>query len=173
MIVRMKLTAAFLLLFVVAAAASNAQVKLGTVDSKTIVSALDEFEQIEAQVAALQKSMTDTLQALKLQFDQAFQNYQTNMATMDAETKKQAEGQLQQMQTTLQQYQVTRFGDQGILISYQQQLQEPIRQKVLSAIRAVAKQLGLNVVMEETGMLYVDTSMDITFKVLEYLKNQG
>ncbi len=153
--------------------ALSAEVKLGTVDSKTIVDAMKEFKQIEAQVGELQKRFSDTLVALKNRFDAAFQDYQTAAATMDADAQRQAQAQLQQMQNDFQQYQTTRFGDQGMLALFQAQLQVPVREKVIAAIKAVATSLGLNVVMEEGSLLYVDSSMDITFKVLEYIKKQG
>ncbi len=59
-------------------------------------------------------------------------------------------------------------------MQYQAQLLAPVRQMVVDAIKAVAQQEKLSTVMEETSVLYIDPNLDITFKVLEYIKkSQG
>lgn len=164
-------TAAITLLILIAATATaDAQVRLGTVNTETIVAAMPQFKQIEERVTALQKSYLDTLNALKNQYDQVFQSYQEKQATMVASDKSAAEQQLVGLQQQFQQYQQSRLGAQGFLMTYQNQLLQPVRELVISAIKAVAKQENLNAVMEESSLIYVDTNLDITFKVLEYIK---
>ena len=171
---RIFLALALSTLFVVLlSSTATAEVKIGTVDSKVIVDAMDDFKQIKEQVSTLQRRFNDTLLALKNRFDEAFKGYQANQATLDQAKRQEVEGQLKTMQNQFQEYQQTRFGQGGYLAAYQNQLQAPITAKVLDAIKVVAKKLGLTVVMEESAMLYVDPDYDITFKVLEYLKKQG
>ena len=151
-------------------ATAGAQVRIGTVNTETIVAAMPQFKQIEERVTVLQKSYLDTLTALKNQYDQVFQNYQQNQATMQQEARASAEQQLMGLQQQFQQYQQSRLGAQGYLMTYQNQLLQPVRELVISAIKAVAQQENLNAVMEESSLIYVDTNLDITFKVLEYIK---
>lgn len=149
---------------------ADAQARLGTVNTETIVAAMPQFKQIEERVTALQKSYLDTLNALKNQYDQVFQQYQQNQATMQQTDRTAAEQQLGGLQQQFQQYQQSRLGAQGFLMTYQNQLLQPVRELVISAIKAVAQQENLNAVMEESSLIYVDTELDITFKVLEYIK---
>lgn len=155
---------------IVLPAAADAQARLGTVNTETIVAAMPQFKQIEERVTVLQKSYLDTLNALKNQYDQVFQSYQQNQATMLQEDRSAAEQKLGSLQQQFQQYQQSRLGAQGFLMTYQNQLLQPVRELVIAAIKAVAQQENLNAVMEESSLIYVDTNLDITFKVLEYIK---
>lgn len=152
----------------------DAQTRIGTVKTETIVAAMPQFKQVEQRVTALQKSYLDTMNALKNQYDQEFQSYRENEAGMVQADKAAKEQRLIQLQQQLQQYQETRLGQQGWLMQYQAQLLAPVRQMVVDAIKAVAQQEKLSTVMEETSVLYIDPNLDITFKVLEYIKkSQG
>ncbi len=152
---------------------SDAQVRLGTVKTETIVAAMPQFKQVEERVTALQTSYLDTLRALNQQYEQNLATYRQSSAGMAQADKSATEQQLVQLQQQLQQYQESRLGQSGYLMQYQQSLLAPVRQLVIDAIKAVAKAQNLTGVMEETTMIYVDPDLDITYKVLEYINKNN
>ena len=170
---RVSILSILTLFFIAGLASADAQVRLGTVNTETIVGAMPQFKQVEERVSALQQSYLDTLQALNKQYQQNLATYQQAAATMAQTDKASTEQQLIQLQQQLQQYQESRLGQTGYLMQYQQSLLAPVRQLVIDAIKAVAKAQNLTGVMEETSMIYVDPNLDITYKVLEYIKKNN
>lgn len=154
---------------------SSAQVKIGVVKSETIISSMPEFEAAQKQIEALQKTYLDTLQAARQSFDQQVQQYQQQQGIMDQAAKKQQEEKLTQLQQNIQSYQQAHLGPQGTVAQRQAELLQPIRDRVFQAIEVVAKREKIDAVMEkgEGGFLYVDSKLDITFKVLDYIQNSG
>jgi len=124
----------------------------------------------------MQQAYLDTLKAVRTQFDDKVKTFQQQQGVMDQAARAKEEEQLNQMQQRMQAYQQAHLGPQGTVVQKQAELVEPIRQRVLKAIEAIAKSENLDAVMEkgEGGFLYVDKKLDITFKVLDYInQNTG
>jgi Skp family chaperone for outer membrane proteins len=83
---------------------------------------------------------------------------------MSDEAKAQTEERLRKLQNTGRE-------KQAIAQQVQGQILQPIRDRIIKAIEAVAIQQKLTGVMENTTFLYVDKSVDITYDVLKQLKN--
>lgn len=149
---------------------ADAQVKVGVVNSETIIEQMPEFKAIDAQVKALQKAYQDTMQMAKTQFDQQVQQFQQQQGVMDAAAKAKEEERLLGLQQQILGYQEAHLGAQGTVARKQAELVIPVRERVIAAIKAVAQKEKLDAVMEQGGFLYVDTKLDITFKVLDYLR---
>ncbi len=167
--------ALFVAILMLCSSSAFAQFKLGFVDSDVIVQSLPEFKTVEAKLADHRKSFEDTLRAIQSQFQQEFDSYQKQQATMTAETKAQKEAALANMRDQFMQYQQERLGAQGTLFEIQAQLLQPIREKVRSAIEKVAEQEKISAVMESTMFMYIDkkNNSNITFKVLDYLSREN
>ena len=161
---------AILLFFFVAAGAANAQVKLGFVDTEKIVGQMPEIRDVQAQLDNLRKSFADTLGAIEKNFNAKVESYQKQQAMMTAEAKEKEEAQLKAMEQQYQQYYQDRLGPQGVLVQAQNRLMQPIKEKVKTAIDKVAKDEKLTAVMENQLLIYFDSKLDITFKVLDYLR---
>jgi outer membrane protein len=157
-------------LLFVGAVTADAQVKLGFVDSEAIVTGLDEFKVVETKIRTLQTSYQDTLRAYEANFKAKLESYQKQQALMTAEARTKEEEQLKGMEQLYYQYQQERFGQQGTLAQVQAQLLQPLKDKVRTAIEKVAKDEKIAAVMEKGLLIYSDSKMDITFKVLDYLK---
>lgn len=151
---------------------SNAfsQVKLAFVDTEVIIQQLPEFKTVESQLQTLQKSYVDTLQALEANYKSRVESYQRQQAMLNAEARATEEAQLKGMGEQYLAYQQDRLGAQGQLAQVQAQLLEPIKQKVRSAIEKVAKDEKATAVMDKAMLIYFDSKLDITFKVLDYLR---
>lgn len=149
---------------------ADAQTRIGVVNSETIIEQMPEFKTIDAQVKALQKAYQDTVQMAKSNFDQQVQQFQQQQGVMDATAKSKEEERLLGLQQQILGYNEAHLGAQGTVARKQAELVAPVRERVIAAIKAVAQQEKLDAVMEQGGFLYVDTKLDITFKVLDYLR---
>lgn len=159
-----------LFLVLIGTAVSQAQVKLGFVDTERIMSQMAELKDVEAKLKTLQSSYQDTLKALEANFNARLESYQKQQGLMTPEAKAKEEQQLKGMGDQFQAYYQDRLGPQGVLVQVQNQLLQPIRDKVRKAIEKVAMDEKLTAVMENATLIYFDTKLDITFKVLDYLR---
>lgn len=155
---------------VIGFARADAQTRIGVVNSETIIEQMPEFQQITSQVQALQKAYQDTVQMARTNFDQQVKQFQQQQGVMDDAAKAKEEERLLALQQQILGYNEAHLGAQGTVARKQAELVMPVRERVIAAIKAVAQQEKLDAVMEQGGFLYVDTKLDITFKVLDYLR---
>jgi outer membrane protein len=161
---------AILFALVIGAASATAQTKLGFVDTEKILTQMTEFKDIQSQIETMRKSYADTLGAIEKNFNARVETYQKQQAMMTAEAKEKEEAALKSMEAQYQQYYQDRLGPQGVLAQAQNRLMQPIKDKVKGAIEKVARDEKLSAVMEDQLLIYFDNKLDITFKVLDYLK---
>jgi Skp family chaperone for outer membrane proteins len=86
----------------------------------------------------------------------------------DQQMKEEEALQAQNMQMV--QYQEEKFGQQGELNRLREELLEPLRTKIKLAIDKVAKEEKIKMVVDKVMVLYSDTTIDITFKVIDTIK---
>ena len=157
-------------LLFLALCSANAQVKLGFVNTETIVQQMPEFKDIDAKLKTLQSAYQDTLRAMEINFKTRSEAYQKQQSMMTADARAKEEEQLRGIAEQYQQYQQDRFGPQGVLAQRQAELIQPIREKVRAAIEKVAKDEKLSAVMENSVLIYFDSKLDITYKVLDNIR---
>jgi len=150
--------------------AAKAQMKFGFVSTEKILGGMPEMKDVQTKLESLQKSFTDTLGAIEKNFNARVETYQKQQAMMTAEAKQKEEEALKAMETQYQQYYQDRLGPQGQLAQARGRLMQPVTDKVKTAIEKVAKDEKLSGVMEDQLLIYVDGKLDITYKVLDYLK---
>ena len=158
------------LLFSSAAYAQN--LKIGIVDIETIVSELPQAKKAEEKLNALGQKYQDSLIQMRADLETRFAAYQKQQAMMPADQKQKEEEALQMLNMQMQQYSEKHFGQAGTLAAKREELLEPIRKSVKTAIDNVAKAEKINLVLDknEQIVLYSDDKMDITFRVLDQLK---
>jgi len=149
---------------------SNAQVKLGFVDTEVIIQQLPEFKDIQSKLQDREKAYVDTLQAMEKNYRSRVEAYQKQQSMLNPDAKAKEEQELQGIVSQYQQYQQERLGPQGDLARYQSELLEPVKLRVRGAIERVAKDEKITAVMDKAMVIYFDAKNDITFKVLDNLK---
>jgi Skp family chaperone for outer membrane proteins len=157
-------------LFCVGAIGANAQLKVGTVESAKILTDMPEFQTVQNQVKQMQQAYQDTLELANKQFNKQLEDYQQKKTTMTPENIAKTEDQLQKQQQRMLQYQQAHLGSQGTVAQKYDELLQPIREKVVAAIKVIAERQGLDAVMESGNFVYVDPQLDITYDVLKYLQ---
>lgn len=150
----------------------SAQVKIGTVNSQQILENIPETKSIQQQMQKLKEAAESEFAAKVQKFQEDAADYERKKELLTPEKRKQTESELQSKQQELQQ--LNQFKVQE-LQQKQVELTKPMEEKVMAAIEAVAKKEGLTLVLDKTNsianvVMYADDSLDITFKVLDYLK---
>ena len=168
MIYRTALILPIALLFTISA---RAQSGIGTVRASEIIAEMPEYKEIETQVASIRKQYQDTLQMIQQRLDAELETFQQQQGVYAPEKRAEEEQRLQQLYQGGLEYQNRHLGPNGTIAEYTSQLLKPLEEKVINAIRAVAKQKKLAVVINEQETLYADQTIDITLEVQLYLRN--
>lgn len=164
---------------------SIAQVKVAYVDSEVIIKQLPEAQEVQKKLEDLQKQYLDTItnaeNSLKAKADAFKTKYedaqkQAESGTLTPDQLKALESELGTMQVEIQREEQELYeykqGVQQVLLNKQAELFKPVKDKIITVIGLVAKELKYNFVLDKAGdiLLYGDKEMDLTFKVLDKLK---
>ncbi|MBL0106845.1 MAG: OmpH family outer membrane protein [Ignavibacteria bacterium] len=165
---------------------SMSQVKLGFVDSETILKQLPEAQKVQTELEGLQKSYLDTVQSkeseikskadiFKSRYDEAQKKVESGLIKSEAEMKTLQDeiGELQrEVQTLDENLSLYKQNIQNVLLARQSELFKPVKEKITKTIEEIAKTMKINFVFDKADgtLLYGDKEFDITFKVLDKLK---
>ena len=151
-----------------------AQQRIAFVNSTKIFQNLPAAQEAQKRIDAFGKPLQDSLDAMKRDLQARYEEYQKKEALYNDATKKSEQQKLIELQNRVQEFSVEKFGQEGELAKKTEQIINPIRDKIKSAISAVAKEEKYHFVFDQTEqiqiLLYGDPTADITFKVLDKLK---
>jgi len=162
-----------LFVFSFAAFVSNAQapVKIGYADPDYILGQLPEAKQIDSELKSLQTQLKNQIDGKVAEFQKKLKDYQDNLNTMLAPVRENTERELQQLQQNLEKLQQDA---QTSIQTKQNQLMQPVYQKIGKGIEDVAKENGYTLVLSnQVGgldvVLYGDEKIDVSDLVLKKL----
>ncbi len=154
-------------------ATPSGSMKFGVVDTRKILEQMPEVKEAEEKLREVGTKFKDTLDTIQKDYIDALQAYEKQKAMMPAEAKAKAEENLQSIQQRYLKYRDEKINSQvptSEISKMQEELLDPLRKKVKNAIKEVAKDEKLSGVLESPAFIYVDESLDITFRVLDRLK---
>lgn len=106
-----------------------------------------------------------------------YEEYQKKETLLTDASKKTEQQKLVDMQNKMQQYRLEKFGTDGELAKRTELILNPIREKIKTAISAVAKEQKYGFVFDKTEqiqiLLYGDAAFDLTYKVIDRLRSAG
>ncbi len=148
--------------------------KLGYVDSQTILTQLPESIKAQGDLDALTNKWTAQLDSMTQAYQAALANYQKQANTMPEDKKLAAQQNLIAQEQSLIDFRRLKFGQgTGEIYKKQEELFNPVKEKIYRAIEEVAKREGMQFVFDKSGdivLLYADAAFDITYQVLDKLK---
>ncbi len=152
----------------------STQLKIGYVDSEVILAQFPEAIKAKSDLEALVSKWRKEADSMATELQNAYADYQKQAQTMSPEKQREAQQKIIEKEQKLQQYREQKFAQpSGEYFVKQEQLMAPVKQKIFKAIEDIAKEEGMNFVLDKAGdvvVLYADPSFDITFKVLDRLK---
>ena len=139
----------------------NAQsMKIGYVDSQTIIDMMPESAKIKQDLQAYYNELQAELQAMATEYQNKMRDYEANSATMSNILRQSKEKEIMDLQGRIQEFQANAESD---LADKQEELSKPLFDKVKAAIDDVVKAKGLTYVFEKTVILSIgDNAIDIT-----------
>ena len=153
--------------------AAQTPLKLGYVDSQVILSQFSEAIKAQGELDAMTNKWSAQVDSMTLAYQQALADYQKQANTMPEDKKLDAQKTLIAQEQSIIDFRRVKFGQNGEIYQKQEEIFNPVKQKIYTAIEQVAKTESMQFVFDKSGdilLLYADSAFDITFQVLDKLK---
>jgi len=151
----------------------NAQLKIGYVDSDTIMEKLPDAKDAQTRLDALIAEWQEEVRRLENDWQTKYDDYEQRKLIMSDQKKAETEKELVSLENKITNYRQDKFGPTGELFKKQTELMEPVQNKVFTVIEEVAEDEDLDFVFDRSGdiiFLYAKPEYDITALVLEKLE---
>ncbi len=148
------------------------QVKVGYVDSETIMRQLPEAQEAQRKIDALVQQWQAELQKMRDEWKSKYDEYERRKLILTDEARAQMERELSELDRRIAEFQMQKFGPDGELYRKQDELVKPVQNKIFNAIKEVALEEGFDFVFDKSGeilLLYANEKYDLTQKVLNKL----
>jgi outer membrane protein len=160
--------------FFIISGISFAQLKIGYVDSNTIMDNLPDAQDARQKLEGIIQDWQKELSDLQSQWQTKYDDYQKRKLIMTNQTRSDMESELVKLEQQVTDYREKKFGTNGELFQKQDELMKPVQNKVFNAIQDVAKEEDLDFVLDKSGsdalLLYAKEEHDITPEVMDKLK---
>ncbi len=150
-----------------------AQLKIGYIDSDTIMDQLPDVQDVRQRLDALIQEWQAELNKLERDWKSKYDDYEKRKLIMSDQTRIETEQQLVQLENRITEFRDKKFGANGELFQKQDELMKPVQNKIFNAIKEVAQEEDLDFVFDRSGdimILYAKDKYDISAKVLSKLK---
>ncbi|MGH2567332.1 MAG: OmpH family outer membrane protein [Bacteroidota bacterium] len=153
---------------------ATAQTKIGYVDSEVILRELPEAQSAQKELETLVKGWQDELQKMTDAIQKEAEDYQKKQAMLQPTAKEAKEREISEMQQKARDFYAQKLDPrQGEAVTEREKKLSPIREKILKAIEAVAKEESVNFVFDRANdavLLFAEQKFDLTYRVLDRLK---
>jgi len=151
----------------------NAQLKIGYVDSDTIMDNYPDVQDARQKLDALIQEWQTEVRKLESELKAKQDDYDKRKLIMTEQTSVEAKADITRLEKEIADYRDKKFGANGELFQKQNELMKPIQNKVFTIIQQVATEEELDFVFDRSGdilFLYAKPQYDLTAKVIERLK---
>lgn len=170
----MKLTFISLVIFLsLSSTISRAQLKIGYVDSNTILDNLPDAQDARQKVDALIQEWQNELKEMESKLKIKKDDYEKRKLIMTEQTSTDSLAAIKKFEKEIADYRDKKFGANGELFQKEDELMKPVQNKVFNTIKDIAEEEDLDFVFDRSGdilFLYAKEKYDLTSKVLEKLK---
>ncbi len=160
-------------IFTLFSSVTFAQLKIGYVDSNTIMDKLPDAQDARQKLDAQVKEWQDELNKKEADWKAKYDDYEKRKLIMTDQTRSETETELMNMEKDISDYREKTFGTNGELFQKQDELMKPVQNKIFTAIQDIAQDENLDFVFDRSGdvmLLYAKEEYDITNKVIDKLK---
>lgn len=152
---------------------SNAQLKIGYVDSDTIMDNFPDVADARQKLDALIQEWQIEVRKLESELKTKQDDYEKRKLIMTEQTSMEMMAEITKLQKDIADYRDKKFGANGELFQKQNELMKPIQNKVFTIIQQIATEEEMDYVFDRSGdilFLYAKPEYDLTAKVVERLK---
>jgi outer membrane protein len=154
-------------------ATTFSQLKIGYIDSDTIMDNLPDVQDARQKLDALIQEWQNELKKLESELKTKKDDFEKRKLIMTEQTSAETEAEIAQKEKEISDYRDKKFGANGELFLKQDEIMKPIQNKVFNVIQQVAVEEDFDYVFDRSGdilFLYAKQEYDLTTKVLERLK---
>lgn len=154
---------------------SYSQLKIGYVDSKTIMSKLPDAQDANRKLDALIREWKAQIQKMEAEKQAKEADFDKRKLIMTEQTRKDLQEEIDKLGQSIDNYRNSKFGAKGELFQKQEELMKPVQNKIFTAIQEVAKEKDLDFVFDRGAdvlLLYAKDKYDITPLVMDKLQLQ-
>ena len=144
--------------------AAHADVKVGIVDGMDLVSKSTEGKRVQDSIKQKSEALGKPFAQKRQDLTKEVEEFQKQASVMKEDARKRKADELEKK---MQDFQKQSSDAEKQLAQYQEQQLAPLFQKLEAAVKAVAQQEKLDLVLDKrnAGLLYMDPKLDITDKV--------
>jgi outer membrane protein len=163
----------YIVLFISFTTLSFAQLKIGYIDSDTVMDKLPDVQDARQKIDAFIQDWQAELKVLESDWKTKYDDYEKRKLIMTDQTRSETEAELIKLENEIAQFRDKKFGTNGELFQKQDELMKPVQNKIFNAIKEVAEEENLDFVFDRSGdimILFAKERYDISQKVLDKLK---
>ncbi len=152
---------------------TNAQIKIGYVDSDSIMDKFADAQDARQKLDAFIQDWQNELKKIENNWKTKYDDYEKRKLIMSDQTRAEMESELINLEKQIADYRDKKFGTNGELFQKQDEIMKPVQNKVFTAIKDVAKDEDLDFIFDRSGdvmLLFAKDEYDVTALVLEKLK---
>jgi outer membrane protein len=153
---------------------SAQQLRFGFVNSSVIMTQFEDAQRAQRQFENIVVGWENELREKITQLQEQYDDFQRKQQMMTEQARIEEQQRLVEMEQEINQFRMERFGQGGQIVTEQERIFRPVREKILNAIEVIARQENLNFVLDKTDempvLLFAESRFDVTFKVLDHLK---
>ncbi len=142
------------------------------VDTEYILSKIPAYENAQAKLNEYSKAWQKEIEAKFKEVDSKYKAYQTEIALLSAEMKKQREEEIINLEKEANDLKEKYFGKEGELFNKRKELVKPIQDEVYNAIKEIATQGNYGFIFDKSAdmsLIYTDPKYDISDDILKKL----
>ena len=144
--------------------------KVGYMNTQTVLAQIPEYVAATQTLEKLGKQ--DYIEGEKIKIDNAYRKYQADRPRLGESARQTRENEIISMERDLQKKQKEYFGEGGVMSAKSEELLNPIKEKVDAAVKKVAKERGLSLIIDvsaQQGVVYQDPEHDLSMEIVKNL----
>ena len=155
-------------LFCFVCLSANAQ-KFALIDMEYILKNIPAYERANEQLNQISKKWQSEVEALALEAQTLYKNYQSEAVFLSEEQKSKKEEEIVAKEKEAQELKRKYFGPEGELYKKRESLMAPIQDEIYTAVKEVSDAKGYSVVVDRASaasIIYASPKIDISNEVL-------
>jgi len=157
-------------------AGAGAQMKIGYINSESIMQVLPEAIDAQKSLDVLVAGWEAELQKMQAEWKRKFDEYDKRKLILTDQVRADQERQLRELDQSINDFRNKKFGQGGELFQKQNDVMKPVQNKMFKVLEDIAKEDGYDYVFDRSGeilLLYANEKHDLTQKVLQRMQSFG
>lgn len=154
------------LIFTLSTASVSLAQKIGYVNSKEVMSKMEEYTTAQSDINATSQKWQQELEKMYKAIEAKYKDYQDNEVIMPEDVRKDKQDEIFKMEKEAKEYREKKFGYSGELFQLQESKVKPLQDKVMKAVEAVATKKRVDLVFDKASgdvtWLYTNATFDLT-----------